>query len=409
MSYLRPLREVLQASTSPESLLSPLLDGEKSKSNGMKLVKTASSYGLSLRDYLMLAVKPSASPEPRRYEGLNGYEAALCFLNIPLRNDFEQKILLQLASDTFHTYDGTRIMFPEVIDDMMRWVSDIQNYENSRDIVFNSRTISGNEMISYVLDPDNTTDAAKEDTYRTSTLTEGGRVPVRQIRTSEHSVRMWKYGWGYETTYEFQRRAALELLAPFAARTARMLEISKVRAATQMLITGDSVFSPAPVVKQSDFGGTQDGTIQWKPLLRFLVSRAKAMMPVDTSLGNWDSYFEWLMLFAQPELRESTATSAVTDGKSPADKLSSVGMKLSGRIPLTDMGVNFALSGNMPNGQMLFFRKQETLEELIEAGSMIAETEQIMSNQTVSYIRTMNLGYRLATGDTRVIYDYETP
>jgi hypothetical protein len=78
-------------------------------------------------------------------------------------------------------------------------------------------------------------------------------------------------------------------------------------------------------------------------------------------VGNWDAYIQWLMMFAVP-----TSANVRTD----AENLAAAGFKVAG-VPLLNGVVNFALSSTMPANQLLGMSKGETLEELIEAGSII--------------------------------------
>ncbi|RJF78086.1 hypothetical protein D3877_23435 [Azospirillum cavernae] len=401
MPEVRSLNEIQRRS--PEAVLAGLTTEGQSRDAGLRLLRDANSFGIGVRDYLLLSIDPRLSETPARFDGLNGYEASLAFLNMPVRNDFANGITLQAASQTFQTWEGSRAMFPEVVDDMMRWAYRQDTLETVEPLVSNSRTISGPELITAViLDPDN-----DKDNYRTSVVSEGGRIPVRTIRMTENSVKIWKHGSGYQTTYEFSRRASLDMLTPFAARVQRELERSKVGVATTVMLNGDGVHPAAGVVKQTAFGGTQSGRIEYKPLLKWLVSRAKAGVPVDMVMGNWDAYVEWLMLFMAPAIAK-VASGEGLDTKTAAERLASVGVGLQASLPVLNFNVGFALSSTMGDGKLLGYTKAETLEELVEANSMISESEQSIRNQVITYVKTQSSGYKLAFGDTREIYDYTT-
>ena len=68
-------------------------------------------------------------------------------------------------------------------------------------------------------------------------------------------------------------------------------------------------------------------------------------------------------------------------------------------------GVNFHISSSAPTGKLICYSKADTLEELIEAGSVLSESETAIKNQSITYVKTENSGYRLVYGDTRVIFD----
>jgi len=367
---IRPLHELAAARQSPEGLLAGLAlrnDEDGSIRAGKQLISSARSYGLEMRDYLRLAIDPTKSENRDNYEELNGYEAALKFLNLPIGDDFDSGVTLDLASDTFQYSPGTRALFPEVVDDLIRSTSRQVDYETLPSLVGSSRTINGVEMISTVINDENA-----DDFKVIGPVTEFGRFRIGSISTSEKRVKMYKIGGGYRTSYEFQRRSRLDLLTPYAARMMRELELSKVGLATELLVNGDTV-NPAAVVKtQSSFNGTPGvpnataGRISYLHLLQWLVSRAKAGVPIDTVVGNWDSYIQWLFMFALPTVGAATTTDA--------ENLAATGFRIGG-VPLLNGQINFVLSTTAPAGQLIGIRRSETLEQLTEAGSLINESE----------------------------------
>lgn len=398
---LKPLTQLTANRKSPEGLLATLAlrDNKRSSADaGLQLVADARQYGLEMRDYLRLAIDPMAADKPELYEGLNGYEAALKFLNLPVGNDYDSGVVLDLASDTFEYSPGTRALFPEVVDDVVRFASRQVDYENLDSLIASTRTINGVEMISTVVNDEN-----PEDFKVFGPVSEFGRFRIGSIKTSETRVKMWKIGGGYRTSYEFQRRSRLDLLTPYANRMQRELNLSKVGLATDLLINGDTVNQPAPVVLQSAFddlhgaGKSEPGRISYKHLLQWFVARAKAGVPIDTVVGNWDAYLDWLFLFALPTANATTRTDA--------ENLAATGFRIGG-VPILNGQINFVLSTTMPAGQLLGYRKGETLEQLIEAGSLISESERAIQTQSITYVKSEVSGFRLVFGDTREIYDY---
>lgn len=367
-------------------------EGSAGTEAGLKLARDAANYGLTVRDYLILA----ASKDETKGD-LNGYEALLCELNLPVRNDYENGVYLQAASDTFQTYAGTRALFPEVIDDVIRFATRQDQIERVAPMLANSRTISGAELLSTVIDDD-------ADARKTFSIPEGSRFPVRTIRTSEKTVKIFKHGGAIRHTYEFGRRASLDLMVPHANRIARELELSKVASATAILINGDGAYGAAPVTTQASFataGGFThtNGKLNWQGILAWLVARAKAGTPVDTIVMNWDGWFQWLLMFGNQNS---------TSGLTPAEALKKAGVD-AGQFPNASSiltGVTPVLSSQMPADKLLGYSKGDTLEELVEAGSNVQETERAILNQTITMVRSENTGYRLVYGDTRSVYNF---
>lgn len=386
----------------PETVLVGLLDASSTTASvdaARKLILDAKQYGLDLRSYLRLAIDPNMAEDRSKYADgdtlLNGYEASLAYLGLPSRDDLDAGVLLQAAADTFQMFPGTRAMFPEVVDDMVQWKYRQLNFETTEGIVAQRRTISGHEMITTVVED---TQADYEEAVRA--VAEGGRIPIHSIRTSEKKAAFYKFGNGYKTTYEFERRASLDILTPYAIRTQRQIDRSKVAVAVHTLINGDGVNSAAPVVNQSTFndanttGTSTNGKLSYKHLAAWLVSRAKAGVPIDTIVGNWDMYLQWLFLFAVP----TTNGASMTD----AELLAKSGFQVGG-IPLLSGSVDFKLASDAPAGQLIGFSRGDTIEELTEAGSLISESERSIQTQEVTYVRTETSGYRLIFNDTRSI------
>lgn len=365
--------------------------GTESRDAGLKLASDAASYGLNVRDYLLLGVGRESDSK----DALNGYERTLYALNLPVRNDFENGVFLQAASETFQTYAGTRAMFPEVIDDVLRFSTRQDQVEQVAPMLANSRTISGFEMISTVVDDD----SKERDSFQ---VPEGARIPVRSIKTSQNSVKIYKHGSGLRTTYEFGRRAQLDILVPFANRIARELELSKVKAATDLLVNGDGVNGAATVISQSSYDSTSgttstNGKINWANFLVWLVKRAQAGAPIDTVVMNWDGLVQWMLMFGNP-------TSAA--GSTPVENLARAGVTLTPTTLNMILTIRPVVSSSAPANKLIGFSKGDTMEELKEAGSDIQETERVITNQTLTLVKTENTGYKLVYGDTRSIYNF---
>jgi hypothetical protein len=363
---------------------------------GQNLVQKAKEAQLTVPDYLRLAVNPDAGEF--KNSKLDGFEASLAFLGLPVREDFSKGVVLQAASESFTTYPGTRALFPAVIDNILQWKYRQDQIENVNAIIAQSRGISGNEMITTVVDD------KPEDYQQVGVINEGARIPIRSLRTSERGVKFYKFGGGIEFTYEFERRASLDLITPYAARMQREVEIGQTAIATALIINGDGVNAPAPVVNATDLAATLPaadrpvpaaGRINWEVFLAWLVSRARAGAPIDTVVGNYDLYLEWVRMFATP---------GVNAGMSQLELLRRAGVDVNFEGAANfDLNVRFALSSTAPASKLLGFIRGETVEELVENGSDIEESVRAIENQKVRYVKTTNKGYRLIFGDTRSI------
>jgi hypothetical protein len=396
MANMRPLSELKKIDI--DALTAKLTSESKRESEeaGLTLARDAASFGLGVKDYLKLAVGKEAD----KVNGLNGYELALYKLNLPVRNDFENGVYLQAASETFQTHPGTRALFPEVIDDVLRFATRQDQIEQVGPLLANSRTVAGVELLSTVIDDD----SEERDSF---SVAEMGRIPIRTIKTSEKSVKFYKHGSAIRTSYEFSRRASLDLLVPHANRVARELERSKLTVATGVLINGDGAYDAAPSVNQSSYNAATgftatSGKINWPHFMYWLIQRAKAGVPIDTVVMNWDGWFQWLLMFSE----ELQGVDNKSYGARAVENLAAAGVamdKMPAAVSLV-MNITPVLSSAMPANKLLGFSKGDTLEELVEAGSNIQETERAILSQTMTMVRTENTGYRLVYGDTRSIF-----
>lgn len=384
----------------PEELLA-LKDKSTTASGeaGKNLINEARDFGLSLSDFLDIAIDPSLSDKPEKYsdkDGLvSGWRAAKIALDLPVRDDPKSAKFLELAADTFATFPGARALFPYVVDEVIQWKYKQVNFERIEDIVAQSRTIPGVELLTTIVDD------KQSDYQATAPVAEGSRVRIKNLKATEKSVQFWKHGFGYEMTYEFQRRVRLDMIAPYAARSLKEVEMSKVGVATSTLINGDGVSGAAGELNQSSFNtavgtASTNGTLSWLHLLHWLVERAKSGYPVDTLVGNWNAYMQILRMFAVP------STDKV---RTDVEMLSSAGFTMGG-IPLVGGSLRFALSTTMPANKLLGLSKAEAIEELKEAGSLLDESERSIVNQTVRYVHTENTGYRIIFPDARAVLNY---
>lgn len=391
-----------QIKRAPLNVVLAGIDSEHSDDSiraGVKLVQAAKQYGINVRDYLNLAVDVRASNDPESGKNfrldngnfMTGYQAAIVELNLPFKNAFEQGITLQAAADTFSARPGSRALFPEVIDDMLQWNTRQDMFESTAPMVAQTRTITGNELITTAIFDD-------QGQLNTSPIAELANIPMQTIKSSDKSVKFFKHGSGIRTSYEFERRVSLDILTPYAARIARNKEISKVKMATSLLINGDGVHEAAEVVAAStykDWDAAKGLKGNYVALADFLAQRARKGVPVDTIVGNYDMWLELFLMFLPTQPNGKSTSEILQENGGPRVALAMDFLS----------GVNFHISSSAPAGKLICYSKADTLEELIEAGSVLSESETAIKNQSITYVKTENSGYRLVYGDTRVIFD----
>lgn len=378
-----------------DEICNPLLSESDSEAKfaAEKLSKEAAEYGLPLDKFLDLAVDLSEGDEKAAYkngDGLSGFEQVMFKMNLPMRNNYKDQVVLAQASDTFATKPGSHILFPYAIDNVLRWNNNLEMNERVSDLISGSRTSNGNELVRIVAEDD-------ADARKTHRVGEGARIPVRKVSYSQKAVTFYKHGSGIEYTYEYNRRASIDLITPFAARVARDLEISKIKACTDIMINGDGVNQAATPLSQSSIDSqAQSGKLSYDGLLGALAIAIKAHHPIDTIAGDIDAYLQFAKLFG------TAAVSSAYQVDQQAAKGGPQFMAL--RNIFTP--VNFVLDSAVPSGKLLMFNRPDTVEELVEANSQIQEEEKSARSQIITYFRTENTGYSLIYPDCRYVYTY---
>lgn len=393
--------QLAQVERQPVEWLAPLRGQSNAEAMELanRIISEARAVGLNVRDYLTYKIDVRASADAERFtiggKPLTGYQAALAHLNLPVRDDLANGVSLQAAASTFQTFPGTRILFPEVVDDVATFKYRQTSFERLDAVVGNTRPIDGNELLYMVVDDE-------ADDYRIArAVTERGQVPIYKVQGTDQSVKIYTFGMGWEFTYEFERRAAIDLLTPYAQRARAETERSKLWKAVETIINGDGAYGAAPEVNQSSFNTragvtATNGVLSFRNLLVWLVDRAKSGTPVDTVIGNFDTYIQWLFMFALPSTDKS-----MTD----AAQMAAAGFQVGG-VPILNGIVNFALASNAPANKLIGISRAFTVEQLDESGSQIEESERAIRNRVVTYVSTEASGFRLVFGDTRSVYNF---
>lgn len=217
-----------------EEVLGGLKNTEATKSieAAADLLHDMRNSGVGMREYLNQAIdlsnKESAFAANLSGSNMTGYEAALAYLNLPLKDDKIFGMALATASDTFATYPGTSALFPVYQEDVLRINIDTPWNPGVSSLVASSIEVTGNQVQWDVADWNDANFVALDgSSFKTFIVAEGAEIPTRSVKSSKTSVAMYKHGAGYKFTEEFMRRAKLDVISPFLAEVTQTLELSK--------------------------------------------------------------------------------------------------------------------------------------------------------------------------------------
>jgi len=371
-----------------------------SKADGaVEMHKEAVSRGMTLTRYLE-TLDPSGENDR-----LDAYQRQLRECGIRTNSFPEQGIWASEASVFFDTTEG-RALYPEFFAREWRKISYANR--NERAILLSSDAIVGNWDRPYFdaagplwnnqfapAIPLNeivarTTPITGED-YRSLYMTydaeelrlfrvgESAEIPLATLTSSPRSIRLKKYGRGLKATYEQMRRARVDTLAWWIRWQAVQSEIDKLAAALAILIAGDG---------NSGTGATEHNLLTLDP----------TATAGELSVLGWTKF---RMQFAPPYVMTTSLAQIdetlqiITLNLGTANiplqgyNLGGIGNSLT-PINATADGIRYGWLDEAPNQKIVGFDRRAALEQVVEIGSEITETERFITNQTQVMVMTEN-------------------
>lgn len=381
---------------SPEKLMAGLLSGgDNSKSAAIAVLRDARACGLSLNAYLSVASDPSLS-ENTQIQKMNPMQAVYASANLVNNTATpEAQALLAASSDSFATNPGLSILMPAIVENIIRQRGVQTPIENVNDFIVQTRQVAGSEVITK-----GAWGGTDTDSFEQRIVAEGSQIAKRTINATQTNVKFWKLGSAIEFTYEASRRLTPDMLVPFLARMEDQRQRDRAAGAVYTLINGDAGGHAAiQEVQISDaaYGGTLGKLSEnAAAFLRFLISRAKAGRAINTIAANYDTVSEMMLMFPVHQ----TGTSVLATGINGAAPNQPFNVQLPGGLRFS---FKVAVSSEVPEGALIAFDSSSTLEELQETGSAISEQEKAIGNQVVTYVNTLNSGFKFAIDESRIM------
>lgn len=243
------------------------------------------------------------------------------------------------------------------------------------EIVGSTQSIRGEDYRSLYM----TYDAAALRLYRVG---ESAEIPIALLATSGRSIRLRKYGRGLRVTYEQMRRTPVDKIAWWVRWQALQAEVDKVVAALDVIINGDG---NANTSATSYNMLTLDplATVNELSLAAWLAFRMKWTTPymMTTALGTTAVMLQLILL------------------NSGSANIPLAGLNLAGigntLVPIntTADGIRYGWTDDAPANKIVGFDKRFALEEIVEIGSEITETERFITNQTEIMVMTENSAF----------------
>ena len=300
------------------------------------LLVQARSRGVSLSD-LLEELDPSGG------EGqLDAFERQLALAGIRVQGDQVDTI------DRFFASTETAVLFPEFVS---RSVRTGKTDFRALDRIIASRTRIDSDTYKTLYMDDS---VLSDEDRRLARVGEGGELPKLEIKISEHSVKIRKFGRYLEVTYEALRRKTTSVVAVFLKAIGYQIQKDKFEEAVGAAIGGDGNDNAATVTNTA-----ADGTLTYADLVEFALS------------------------FQPYELNVMVAPTAVVKTILTLDEFKDpqAGMNFQGSGDLvTPFGAQLIPSDAVPADTILGLDRRFALEEVYETG-LLVESDRLIRRQ----------------------------
>lgn len=338
------------------------------------IYKQAYDLGMTVPQYLE-AVHPS-----QRYgDGLSTFER--CFKHFGIFTKSNPKLGITSSPATFFVpadHPQSAILFPAYIQ-QQAMIARLSTTASVDKIVASTRTISGSTYQHLVID-----DSALG-TGKSFRVGEGGEFPKVKFTWSEGANAVVKHGVRLDFSYEFLRRASIELVGTLVQRIAQRDSIYNFYDAVTFLLNGDGTSqNPAATAVQAntlDTTITANGQITYKAWLKWLASFDP--YNVNVVIGDLDSIIA-CMLMERPSVDTLALLNAFKSGSIDASAVIYEGSKYFPNVefvvvPTSVIGANTLLGVDT----------SAAAERIVEVGSDLTETQRFITNQTETMVMSI--------------------
>lgn len=224
-----------------------------------------------------------------------------------------------------------------------------------------------------------TYDAAAVRLYR---IGETAEIPMANLTTSDRQYTIRKYGRGLRVSYEALRRQSIDKVAWWVRWQALQAEVDKVVAALDYLISGDGNANTAATsynLTTLDPDATI-GELSLKGWLNFRLQFAQPYMPTTA------------LMTAAVALQLILLNTGSANIPLQGANFNGVGNQLT-PINTTADSIRYGWTSDAPANKIVAFDNRLALEQVVEIGSEITETERFITNQTEVMVMTENSGF----------------
>lgn len=360
----------------------------ETKEQGLTLYKQSIDAGMTFWQYLEM-IQPSKSTD-----SLTAFERQLQLNGIIVQSKPELG-LFSSPGEYFFQSDrpGSAILFPVLLQKTALWTK-LKGFVDINRIVATTRTISGTTAYSVLSIDDSAITGGQLTGGITQPMAHGRRFRVDQrgnfpsvnIAWSEKTNAVTKHGVQLNWTYEFVRRASIELMQTVVARIMLQDQLELFNEAVSIVINGDGTANPPCAVKtlkktaagatanQIVTNATAAGELTYETWLKYIGNTRP--YTYDAIFGNLSTLVKFVTM-SRPTMDPAAIITNLLEAKSQGTA------KLD--TPLFP-NVTLFLAENMPDDKVLGIDTAFAIERIIELGSDLKEVERVIQNQTEAMV-----------------------
>jgi hypothetical protein len=302
-------------------------------------------------------------------------EAGILTKNIPERNVFSSKV------EAFYRTNENKILFPEYVSRTL--VQAMVQYPVFQYLIAARTMIDSNVYKAAYLDLD---DASNKKATQMKRVTEAAELPVARLKLGSSAINIYKYGRAIEASYEALRRMTLEVFNIHLQEIGIQAADNKIAEILDVIKDGDGNSNAATQYETSDLDATATSALSREAFIRFLLQFYPRVC--NTVVSDEDGLIEVLEV-----LYPASASAGLMD------QLLAKGLNVSVTLPqglVSNVTLLYSPHIEKISEKVTFYglNRESAIEEIVEVGSTINETDKFIKNQTELLTVSENSGFR---------------
>lgn len=350
---------------------------EKLVSEGIVLYRKAAENRMTVSQLLAeMAVDPGTRDR-------DAFDAQLELHRIRTESDPARGLWADSVAK-FYATDSSKVLFPEFINRTAREAL-IAPPITAELIALTSPCTAGTYTAYQIED--------QPAAQRMARVTEYANLPRTRLKGKDVSIKLWKFGRVLEASYEFLRRVQIPMLRVHLQRIGMQTDLDRAEEALDVIINGDGNGNAAENWNVNTLDATAGGKLTnaaWLAfLMKFFPHRCTTVIADEASMIQ-------ILTLQFPNVNPLTILALLQSGQSVQAKV-----ELAQDIFVT---VRLVLMDSCPANKIVGIDRNFAIEQVVEVGADITETERVILGQFERVAISETLGFsKILTDATKTL------